>query len=263
MSFLKSIQAELIKLKFPPILWLMAFSTCSVLALVFIAHILDVNNIAVLGKNPWLKVWTAGVSIFSVFIANPFAIMLISAAVFIEHQSNTWKYLYTTPKNRSHIFYAKLSAIVLFIIGTISILSIGLLLCGYLLNFIYPEIEFGYYTPPTFKLITKFTHTIISLLGVIGIHYFLSHRFKGFLVPASFGVIAFIIGIIIGALNKPIALFYPYAYPIVGQEHNMFRTDNVGIVGYGWINNVEIFSVIWFLVFIVLANFLEVRKQVG
>ena len=262
MSFLKSIQAELIKLKFPPILWLMGFSLCSVLGIVFISHILDINNIVALGKNPWSKVWKAGVGIFSIFIANPFVIMLISAAVFIEHQSNTWKYLYTTPKNRSHLFYAKLAAIILFIIGTISILSLGLLLCGYLLNFIFPEIEFSYYTPPILQLIGQFIHTVLSLLGVIGIHYFLSHRFKGFLVPASFGVIAFIVGIIIGALNKPIALYYPYAYPIVGQEHNMFRTNNVGIVDYGWVNNVEFFSILYFVFFIVLANVLEVRKQV-
>ncbi len=263
MRFFQSIQAELTKLKYLPILSLVCFALFSVLGIVLVAHYMDVNNIAVLDKNPWLKVWNAGVGMFSVFIANPFVIMLISAAVFIEFQSNTWKYLYTTPLSRTHLFYSKLAAIIFFIAATLITLSIGLIMCGYALNFIFPEIEFSYHTPPVFELLKSFTHTIISLLGVIGIHYFLSHRFKGFLIPSSFGIIAFIVAIIIGAMNKPLALYYPYAYPIVSQEHNMFRTDAVGIIDYGWINNVELFSIICFFFFIVLANVLEVRKQIN
>lgn len=263
MAFLRSISAELSKLRYAPILWLCLFVIVIVTGLVFAASYIDQANIVQLGKNPWSRHTTASLSIFAVFISLPFVVMLVSTSVFLENHSKGWKYVYSTPRSRSHVFYAKLVSIFIVIVIVAIILITLNILCAYFLDFLLPEIEFRYHPMHLGKLIPSYVHIFISLLGVVGIQYFLSLRFKGFLVPMSFGVIAFIVGIIVGTLNKPLALFYPYSYPNIVMDHHMFTIDKIGITQHGWLNSVEIYSIIVFVVFIAAANVLEVRKRVS
>lgn len=262
MSFIRSISAELIKLKYAPIIWLCLFVVVIVTVIVFTASYMDQANIVQLGRNPWIRHSTAGSAIFGVFMLVPFAVMLISTVVFIENHSKGWKYTYSTPRTRTHVFYAKLIAIFIVLLA-VAIIIFGLnILTAFILEFLLPEIEFRYNSMNLNVVLGMYLHLFVSLLGVIGIQYFLSLRFKGFLVPMSFGIIAFIVGVIVGSLNKPFALYYPYSYPNIVKDHHMFLIDKIGIEQYGFFNNVEINSIIVFVVFIALANFLELRKRI-
>ncbi len=262
MFLIRSIQAELIKLKYLPILWLCATVVFAILLVVFTSHYIDVNSVATLGRSPWLKIKTASAAIFSVFMIIPFVVLFISAAVYIEHQAKGWKQQYTVSTSRAAVFFSKLLSLLLVILITLFILIIGLIACAYLLNFLLPELEFNYYKIPIFIFFKTLAHTFLATLGVIGIQYFLSLRFKGFLIPAGFGIVAFIIGIILGSVNNPLAVYYPYSYPIIAQDYGMFIRDKIGVVEYGWINNVEMYSILIFLVFILFACILETRKNV-
>lgn len=263
MNFLRSISAELSKLKYAPIIWLCFFVVGMMTAIVFAASYLDQSNIVQLGLNPWHRHMLASLGIFGVMILTPFTVMLVSTTVFIENHSKAWKFLYSTPRTRTHAFYAKLVAIFILIFAvTLSIFLLNIV-CAYLLDFLLPEIEFRYFEMDLASILASYAHVFISLLGVIGIQYFLSFRFKGFLVPMSFGVIAFIVGIIIGSMNKPLALYYPYSYPSIVRDYHMFTIDKIGITQHGWLNNVEIHSIIVFVFFIALANILELRKDVS
>ncbi len=263
MKLIRLIQAEFIKLKYPPIYWLCGFVLFTVLTIIFLSHFVDVDSVASLGKNPWKKIGNAGRAIFSVFMGIPFIVLLISASVYIEHQSNTWKYQYTAPMSRSMPFYGKLLALLLVVIVVIMGLSIGLLVCGYLLDYFMPEMEFGYHTPMYLDFLTKMLHTFLSFLGVFAVQYFLSFRFKGFLIPASIGVVGFVVGIIFGSMDNPLALYFPYTYPAISQNHGLFLIERIPIVDYGGINNVEIHSLLYFAFFIALGNFIEIKKNVS
>jgi len=263
MSFIKNISAEFIKLKYAPIIWLFILVIASVTAIVFFANYLDNNTVIVLGKNPWMKHLGATLGIFSVLINTPFVVMLISTSVFTENQAKGWNYMYSSSQKRSKIFYTKLISILLVVVALILMLVISNIVTAYLLNFLLPEIEFAYYDMNLMSHLPNYLHVFISMLAVIGIQYFLSLRFKGFLIPMSFGIVAFIVGIVIGSLNKSYALFFPYCYPNIVKDHNMFKIDKIGIVQGEWFNTVEIYSIAIFIFFIALANMLEVRKQVS
>lgn len=263
MTFFRSISAELSKLRYAPILWLCIFVLLMVTGIIFAASYMDQGNIVQLGKNPWSRHMTAGLGILGVFMLVPFTIMLVSTSVFIENHSRGWKYVYSTPRSRSHIFYAKLIAIFIVIILITCVIFLLNILCAYLLDFLLPEIEFRYHEMLLSQILPSYAHVLISILGIIGIQYFLSLRFKGFLVPMSFGIIAFIVGIIVGSLNKPLALYYPYSFPNIVRDYHMFTIDEIGVVQHGWLNNVEIHSIIVFVFFIVLGNILELRKDVS
>lgn len=263
MTFLRSISAELMKLRYAPILWLCFFVILMVSGLIFAASYMDQANIVQLGRNPWERHMGGGLGMFAVMMLLPFTVMLASTTVFIENHSLGWKFAYSTPRSRSHIFYAKLIAIILVLAGVTIILFVLNILCAYLLDFLLPEIEFRYYEMNLGHMIKEYIHVFISMLGALAIQYFLSLRFKGFLVPMSFGVIAFIVGIIIGSMNKPLALFYPYSYPAIVRDHRMFTINEIGIEQHGWFNTVELYSLVVFIVFVAFANILELRKDVS
>lgn len=261
MTFVKYINAEFIKLKYLPSMWLSGAVVMAVLTIIFAAHMLDVNAID-LNVDPWRKTLVACKGIFSTFMAIPFTVLFVSAALYIEHQSNAWKYQYTIPASRVLVVLAKLTAILLWLILTIILLTLGLILVGYLLNYFLPEYEFSYYKIPYFHFLESMSHIFIALLGVIGIQYFLSFRFKGFLIPASIGIVAFLCGMILGSINNKMALYFPYSYPVIVKDHGMFATDKINIREFGWLNNVEIYSIIVFVFFIGLTCFLERKRNI-
>ncbi len=262
MNGLRWIQAEFIKLKYPPILWLCASVLFAVLGIIFAAHIIDINTTAALGINPWKRIAMAGRGIFVIFMLIPFISLLVSAAVYIEQQSNAWKYQYTIPRRRSVPFYSKLIALQLCILLTMFILSIDLLISGYVLAFFLPELEFNYFSPPLLDFLKTLWHAYLAAMGILGIQYFLSYRFKGFLIPATLGIIGFVISFIMSTMNTPLAIYFPYCYPAIVQDYDMFLTDKAGMVDYGWINNVEIYSLCCFAFFVLLGHLIEVRKNV-
>lgn len=261
MTFVKYINAEFIKLKYLPSIWLSGVVVMAVLVIIFAAHMIDVNAID-LNVDPWRKTLVACKGIFSTFMAIPFVVLFVSAALYIEHQSNAWKYQYTIPTSRVFVVLAKIAAILIWIIVTIIVLTIGLILVGHLLNYFLPEYEFSYYKIPYFHFLESISHSFIALLGVIGVQYFLSFRFTGFLIPASIGIVAFICGLILGSINNKLALYFPYSYPVIVKDHGMFITDKIGIKEIGWLNNVELFSIGVFLFFVAITCFLERYRNI-
>jgi len=262
LNFINSIRSELIKLKYLPIFWLVAFVCVIIWAIMITMHILDVNGAVTLSGSPWEKMMSALGGIVSVFLASPFVILLIGAALYIEHQAKGWKHLYALPKKRFSIILSKLAAILIFALVGFLIIIPGLLICGYIINTIFPEYEFNLYAPPVWDMTRSLGQIFVSILGIIGIQFFLSVRFKGFLIPASIGVIAFIVGLILATTNKSLALFLPYSYPMVARDRGMFKVDKVGIEEWGIFTNVEWFSIGVFLFFVVSTLILESRKNV-
>lgn len=262
MFSMNTLRAEFIKLKYPPIFWLTAVVLLVMMVIIFASHFLDVNSVAGLGDNPWRKMIVASNGIFFIFMAIPFVVLLVGAALYIEHQANAWKHLYVTPKHRVLTVLVKLITLLLWLLLTTMALCVCIAVCGYLLDFFLPELEFGYFPILYSTMLSTFTHSIIALLGVFGIQFFLSLRFKGFLLPACIGIIGFVVGIIIGSLNNPLAKFYPYSYPLIVKDVGMFRTDKIGIIEYGWFNSIELSSIACFVLFVSLALFLESRRSV-
>ncbi len=258
-----SITAELLKLKYAPIIWLCFSVVLIITAIISAAATLDQASMVQLGKNPWPRHLGACLGILSVFMVVPFTVMLVSTSVFIENHSKGWKYIYSTPRRRSLVFYSKLMAILKIIVWVILSLIVVNVLSGFIIDLFIPEIEFKYYEVGVLSILPSYFHLMMALLGIIGIQYFLSLRFKGFLVPMSIGIIAYIVAFIIGTLNKPMALYYPYCYPSIYKDHSMFSIDKIGVTNEHFLSNVEIHSIFVFLFFIGLAHVLEIRKNVS
>jgi len=261
-SPVKAIQSELIKLKYPPILWLIVFVIFTTLIIVFSAHYLGIHTAIRLGVNPWLNINSTGQAIFSMFIGTPFVILLISTAIFIENQNQGFKQLYTLPKGRASLTAYKLITIFLILFFTLLFLIIGLIATGYFLNIIYPETEFTYYKLPFFIMIKTSVDYIISTLGVIGIQYFLSIRFRGFLVSASFGILAYILSFILVSVSSSLALYLPYSYSMITMDNGAFNLSSIEIDQYGILNEVQLYSILAFIILIFMSLYLEKNRNI-
>lgn len=259
---LKNIQAELIKLRYPPLLWLIGGTVLSIVTIIFFAHYNDVESISAIGKNPWIRIWKATAGIFSIFMTVPFIVLLISASIFIENHNSTWKTLYATPNTRSQIILSKILAVLLVIFFTYSLLILLTFFSAFVLNFFMPEIEIAYYNVQPEVFVKIIFITFLNSLGFIGIQFFLSLTFRNFLVPAALGIVAFIIALIVGITNTPISQYFPYAYTLIGQDFEMFTIDRIGIIELGIINSVQLCSIATFVFFVSISLFSERRKSV-
>lgn len=262
MTLIKSIHSELIKLKYPPILWLIGFVLFVCIAILFSAHYIDVQKTAMLGRNPWIKLDLAGQAVFSIFISIPFIVLFFSAAFHIEHNNRGFKQLYTFPQHRATLLLHKLATFLMTLFVAICILIIGTIGVGYFINAIYPETEFIYFEIPFFSMVKSYAYILISLLGVIGIQFFLSLRFKGFLVPASIGILGYVFGLIVSSVNNVSSLYFPYCYPIVSREKGMMDTSELNIDQSAILNNVELYSIAIFIIFVMLSLFSEHRRNI-
>ncbi|MDA8693419.1 ABC transporter permease [Saprospiraceae bacterium] len=262
MSTIKSLKSEFLKLKYPPILWLIGFILLSTLAIVFSAYIIDINKTVLLGVNPWIKLNASIRAIFSTFIGIPFVVLFISAALNIEHQNHGFKQLYTLPQRRSILIIYKLAALIFSFIAVIILMILGNILIGYILSWLYPETEFLYYDLPIISFLKNYWYVLISYLGIIGIQFFLSVRFRGFLVPASIGILAFVFGIILSSLDNALSKYFPYCYPSISRNNGVFSNDKLNIDQDALINQIELSSIIIFITFLCLSIYSEKTKNV-
>ncbi len=254
---------EWLKLKSTPGLYLAL--TCGLLisTLVFIAHLMEVHSLASLGGNPWGRYFTRGLAIFSLFVSVPFVVLLVSAVVYVERQANAWKYLYTLPTRRGSIYFSKLVMILLLLALSLFLLVLGLLLSGYALDRMHPEFELAFYQPNLWELGAKALHTWLSLLGLVGLQYFLSLRFQHFLLPLGVGILGYVFGLILAVTQMNAALYCPFSYPMLVQDFGMFRTEIRASIAFGGLSNIELYSLGFFLFFVLLAWIWETRRSVS
>ncbi|MEM7296873.1 MAG: ABC transporter permease [Bacteroidota bacterium] len=258
-----SIQAEVRKLKSTPIIYLMVFCWLFISGVAFLANTLDVHNRVELNVNPWDRFFIGSMAIFSLFILSPVITLLTSAFLQIEQKANSWKYMYATPTRRISVYFSKLLTILVVISITTLMLLVFIVLAGYLVDAFYPEYEFTYYNPSFDYLFRTAFRTVLSCLGIIGFQYFLSILSKNFLLPMGVGILGFIAAFIFTSTNSKVTLYFLYAYPMVTQDFGSFPSDHRQVVFGEWLTNMEVYSVGFFVVFVLLGCIYERRRNVS
>ncbi len=256
------ITSEFIKYKWTPA-WLLTLGFGIMIAcFVYIGHHTDGNALGEINQNPWGRYFSAAHKIWTALFLGPIFILLTSAFFFVEHKADAWKIMYTHPVRRADYFLLKVFTLFIFILIGISILIVAMIVSGHILNFIRPEYEFSYYSIPWKETLSILAHGLISGLGVIGVHIFLSMRFKNFMLPIIIGIIGFVLGIILVAMDFSLNTYFPYSIPLIAQDLEMFITDHRTFPGDGWLSNFEISSIVWFVIMISLATILETRRPI-
>ena len=247
-----SLKNEIIKLKKTFAFWLTIISALLFPILFFIAYLSEHNSLIPLaGQNPWDKFMSSQIENSIPFFIPMFIVLITSLIMQTEHKSLGIKQLFALPIPKWSIYFGKLSIVLLSIIATYIYYFIAILLFGILLAIIHPDFGFLDFQPDYYKYIRLLSISFIASLGIIGIQFWLSFRFKNFIIPLGIGMFLVIVGIIVS--QAPQAIYFPYAFSVLSVSLGEKIPETFGM------STVSLFSIICFLVTSILG-YLNIKK---
>jgi lantibiotic transport system permease protein len=218
-SFINSCIAEMLKLKRSFALWLCLSGGSVITIVLFNAYFFKPGYfIPAQGANPW-EGWISRNYQSLPALLLPFFVILLTALVTqVEHKSSTIKHIMSQPLPKGSFFFGKYIVILLFIVLTHVLFDMLIVLGGYLLGFSEPRLRFDLYDPDWFRLFRLTATSFYSILGIASIQYWISLRFKNFIIPVSFGMMALVVVIVIFGWEKTMYIPYSYAIRLSGLE---------------------------------------------
>jgi len=262
-NFINSLIAEVMKLKHTVIPWLVLLGGFIVAVFFFLDYNFGVVWQVNFEENPWDRLYGLSRGLFCTFIATPLLVLIVTSLVQLEHRSNSWKNLYALPLAKGDFHFSKLLLCFLLFIFSMLIYILAIYIDAKILNWNHPEYEFNFFKPDFRESFKVLSHLIIACSGIIGFQYWLSLRFKNFIIPIGIGITLFIVGLIVSIVNTKYALYFPFCYPFIFTDLQMFSISEVPVVSKGILNNVEIFSLIYFCFFTALSYFGAIRRNVS
>jgi hypothetical protein len=212
MQFIHSLQSEWLKTKGSAASWLCLIGGFF-LPLIYLSGFIK-NQGSINDFAPDINVWQAyfsNIMKFLVAILLPMGAVLASSLIAqLEFRNNTWKQVCTTPQSYSTIYFTKLTAIFLMALKFFIFFNIGMILSAAI-----PCLLFDHRLPrdpvPFAFLLKTNAKILITCLPVISIQYVISLRFRNFLVPIGFGLMAWL-GSFILINNWKYAYLSPYSH---------------------------------------------------
>ncbi|HRY33598.1 MAG TPA: ABC transporter permease [Bacteroidales bacterium] len=220
-GFKAALYTELIKHKRTFALWILAAFPLFTVGIIC----LSVYHMKIEDASPWIRYAFSLQNTLSFFLPF-FLVMLIAYSVHLEHKSNTWKHLLCMPLNRSTVYFAKLSMILLLVLVSWLLMLLVAYAGVFLLHQINPlKFHFLEGGVPLLKFSLSLLKPYIAALFIISLQYWLSTRLRNLVLPIIIGIgmiilpIAILIvmgmsGMIQHAKSMEVVFSYdPYAYP--------------------------------------------------
>ena len=217
-----SLAMEKIKIQNTLVLWLSFFAPLFVVLVAFVAAWADGDKFYGPGINPWIN-FSGHVLVGWALFVFPIYVSLQSALyAAIEHQNQTFAYLYSLPVPRWSVYAGKL----LILSGLITLSHLALYgfaeAAGWLLGVFRPGYGFQSYS---MHMVLSKASALMLLAGggMIVIQLYLSIRFTSFIVPAGIGLFATMAGAI--SRGFEVSEASPYLWPICFLNNSLEMTD--------------------------------------
>jgi lantibiotic transport system permease protein len=244
-------QSEIIKIRHNFVLWLILLAGLTVPLLVtfdFIDHAKDISGFH---SNPWNNLWGETIRGFVVFIG-PFVIVMLTCMFMnIEHKYNAWKYMLTLPQKKSSLYLNKLVMNLLLLLLLYLLFLLFFFLSGIFLAWRYPAMGFLVYRPEYSSIFYLAFRSLLSFLGILAIHFWLSIRIKNMFVNIGIGLLCIFVSVMLfKKMDKLVG--YPYEDGLL----TVFQTNPQ----QGFLAKSEIRSLLYFLL-IVIAGYWDFVKR--
>jgi hypothetical protein len=219
MRFLLNTKGEFLKTKRTAALWLTLFAAVFIPA-INVAICVERPDVMVAKfiQTPWITFMKMNWKNVSTVILPLYTILITSLIIQIEFRNNTWKQVYTLPRKFADVFFSKLIVVHTFLLGFIVLFNVAIFLSGLITHELNSDYRLLVDSVPLMTMLAFSYRIYIGLLAITAVQYWLSLRFRNFIVPLGVGIGLWIIGIVLMDWDK--IIYYPYAYPIF-----MFFTD--------------------------------------
>ena len=209
----RGISAELYKYKRTFILWFLIIGPAFIPVINFIIFMSRGTEVMAEGGNPWQKL--LGFSIDPGNFLFPFFVMIVALFVnSIEHNSNTWKLIYTQPLSRVTVYASKVKIFVLMIFMSLMLFGIFSVLAGEIVGMLQPELGFDQAFDKSLFFSLPFK-VFLCTMGYASIQFWMSQRWRNLILPLGIGIGGFISFMIVSQGWKH-AIYHPYGYQILG-----------------------------------------------
>lgn len=209
--FFANTSAEFIKTKRSFAIWL------TLLAAAFIPAI---NAIILLQRpeillpkfeqTPWLTFLRFNWKNVSVILPM-YIILITNLVVQIEFRNNTWKQVYASPRSFADIFFSKLVVIQVLIPFYVVCFDCFLLLSGMIVHNLNTGYKLTAASIDWYSMLLISGRVYLGCLAISILQYWLSLRFRNFVIPLGLGLGLWITGIVLMDWDK--SIYYPYVYP--------------------------------------------------
>ncbi len=163
--------------------------------------------------NPWIEHYVGGFQSGAVFLLPMFIILITSLVTQIETRNNAWKQVFTSPVSVTSVIIAKFVLIQVIIISCFILFDIYMAISALTANLINPGYNF-FSTHADLNAILMYSLKIyLATLGISAIQFWISLRFKNYILPLGIGMALLITGMIV--LRWEYIYLYPYAYPML------------------------------------------------
>jgi hypothetical protein len=255
-TFIHNTRAEFLKSKHTAAIWLTVIGAAFLPLITIIGLLARPNHFIPLFKNdPWQLLikdnWQAG----AMFLLPVYVILVTSLVVQIEYRNNTWKQVYASPRTMIDIFLSRFLVIHTLILIAFILFNVFILLTGCVASLVQNGYTFFSHPVPWKMLLTITVKLYFSILAITSIQYWLSLRFRNFIIPLGIGLALLITGFMIYQWEQ--LYFFPYMYPIIFFWPN-FQKNAV------FINSAIVFDAIWFIVVLLIAFWdMATRREKG
>jgi len=251
-TFFISLKNEVLKLKNTFAFWITIISALFIPTIYFIYYTLKYESlIPAEGVNPWSKFMIDQIMSSASLLLPLFIVLLTSLIVQVEHKSSAFKYIFSLPIKKSDVYFGKLSIVLISVTFTYLLFIVCMLLSGFLAGLIHSELNFLSFTPDFDQPLKLIFRSFIGVLGILAFQFWLSFRFKNFIVPLSIGIVLVIAGLVVFQAEE--AIYFPYAY----GRLSLFQTAIEPSLQ--WFPNTSLYSSIYFIIFSIFG-YLSIRK---
>lgn len=250
-----SIKNEIFKLKKTFAFWLAIISALFIPVVFFFVYLIKYEAfIPKEGVNPWFTFMKDQIMYTSSLLIPFFIVLITSLIIQIEHKSSSLKYLFTLPIPKWSIYFGKLIVTTSFIFSTYILFLAFMLLSGYAVGVLRPELNLLNYSPDLILPSKLLFRSFIAILGVAGLQFAMSFRIKNFIVPLGIGMVLVITGLIVAKADE--AIYFPYAHSM----RSIIKPGNME--NLTWFHEVSTYSVSYFAVFSLLGYIIINRMNV-
>jgi hypothetical protein len=211
-TFIHSLQSERIKMRRSAAFWLVVAGALFIPSILTILQIFYPEKFSpmVMQGDYWRSLYKHSWETMAILLLPTGVILSTSLITQMEYKNNTWKQVFASPQSLSTIFLSKLTITLLMMLAFFIFFTLGILISAYLpplLNgtnaFPSAEIPIDIFVWGTMKF-------FVACLPIVAIQYFISMRFKNFLVSVGVGLAMIVASIF--ALQWKYGYTFPYCY---------------------------------------------------
>ncbi|GAB5564242.1 MAG: hypothetical protein Wins2KO_13050 [Winogradskyella sp.] len=203
--------------------------------------------------NPWIRFLSDQFQNTAPFLLPTLIILQCSLIAQIEHKINGFKFIFVQPISRVKIYISKLITVVFLLLITYIIFGISLYLFGIILGLTHEHFAFLEFKFPIKFFLNFVSATFIANLAILGMQFWLSIKYKNFILPLGLGLVLLITGLIVFRAKE--SFYFPYSYSLYA-----IYTDNPNLK---WYPQIGLISLIYFLTITIIGCFQINRENIN